>query len=105
MKEEEETNILSGAKLFYPSAKFWMWSYCMYLGSFTDSRGDNFDLGILLDNSVGGQSVAIVFDDEPGKYISGDFKNFNSDKKSELYNEVEKRAKALGVWDEEGNKK
>lgn len=101
---EEKINILSGAKLFYPSAKNWMWDYCMYLGPFADSEGKNYDLGILLKNNLGGQSAAIVYGDTPGNYISGEFKKFNRDKKSELYNEVEKRAKALGVWNEEGNK-
>lgn len=28
--------------LFYPSAVEWMWSYCTYLGPFTDSKGCNY---------------------------------------------------------------
>ena len=32
-------------KLYYPSARDWMWNYCIYLGPYTDSKGANYDLG------------------------------------------------------------
>ena len=61
------------SNLFYPSAKEWMWDYCLYLGSFTDSRGKNFDLGIHHNGTVEKDkefSEANVFDNEPGSYHS-----------------------------------
>ena len=64
--------LLKDAPLYYPSAKEWMWSYCIYLGPFTDSLGHNYDLGIYLDrDSVFEISDATVYGDEPGQYMSG----------------------------------
>ncbi len=71
------------SNLFYPSAKEWMWDYCLYLGSFTDSRGKNFDLGIHHNHSYTEDchtsesefSDATVFDNEPGSYRSGFMNN------------------------------
>jgi hypothetical protein len=68
--------LLKDAPLFYPSAKEWMWSYCIYLGPFTDSLGYNYDLGIYIDfDSVFEYSDATVYGDEPGEYMSGPLNN------------------------------
>jgi hypothetical protein len=90
-------NLLNGAPLYYPSAKEWMWDYCIYLGPFTDSRGNNYDLGIYLNpDSVFEASNATVWGNEPGEYSSGiispmiDFDN-------EVTREVVRRAKELNL--------
>lgn len=82
-------NLLANAHLYYPSAREWMWNYCIYLEPFTDSEGDNYDLGIYLD--VYTSSAAIVYGNEPGNYLSGD--NINRD--MECYQEMWRRAKEL----------
>jgi hypothetical protein len=94
-------SLLTGANLFYPSAKDWMWNYCIYLGPFTDSEGNNYDLGIHLGRL--GASAAIVYGDEPGEYISGGLKHFGRDGgvSGEYYEEVRKRAKALNIYEDE----
>jgi hypothetical protein len=93
--ENNTNNLLNAAPLYYPSAKEWMWNYCIYLGPFTDSRGNNYDLGIYINhNSFLEYSNATVYGDEPGNYLSGllyptlDFNN-------EVTNEVVRRAKEL----------
>ena len=66
------------SNLFYPSAKEWMWDYCLYLGSFTDTNGDNFDLGVHYNGNKYENaefSDATVYDDTPGAYFSGLFNN------------------------------
>lgn len=85
-------NLLTGAKLFYPSAKEWMWNYCIYLGPFTDSKGDNYDLGIYLYEN-GSKSAAIVYGDTPGNYLSGD----NINRELECYQEMWRRARELNL--------
>jgi len=59
-----------------PDDKFWpkhhMWTYCTFLGKFTDSKGENFDLGILLENDSKNWCAAIVDGPNPEDYISGD---------------------------------
>lgn len=89
--------ILKGAKLYYPSARDWMWNYCVYLGSFTDSEGKLFDLGIYLNQET--SSAAIVYGNEPGDYYSGDLKRFGRDDSvhSEIYKETRRRAYELGL--------
>lgn len=89
-------HLLSGVKLFYPSAKEWMWNYCIYLGPFTDSKGNNYDLGIFMGDyeAFGYASAAIVYGDEPGNYISGSLRNYGEEK-MEHYSETWKRARAL----------
>ena len=91
------TNLLHGAPLYYPSAKEWMWNYCIYLGPFTDNRGNNYDLGIYINHdSFLEYSNATVYGDESGNYLSGslyprlDFSN-------EVSNEVVRRAKELNL--------
>lgn len=61
--------------LNYPSSKDWMFNYCLYLGSFTDSNGKKYDLGVHLNNVNMSEfskfSDATVYDDNPGSYSSG----------------------------------
>ena len=81
-------------RLFYPSATTWMWTYCTYLGPFTDSEGKNFDLGVF------GDSAAIVYGDRAGQYYSGELKDFGllPNVHSEIYEETRKRAQYLGLY-------
>jgi hypothetical protein len=57
-------------KLHYPSAKEWMWSYCTYLGPYRHKE-HNYDLGVYIHADKSIISLAIVYGDEPGDYISG----------------------------------
>lgn len=61
MKNEEK---------FYPKANEWMWNYCTFLGKFTDSDGQKYDLGVHINED--GLTAAIVDGEEPGDYYSGD---------------------------------
>jgi hypothetical protein len=88
--ENNTNNLLNNAPLFYPSAREWMWNYCIYLGPFTDSEKQNWDLGIFLDTD-NFKSAAIVYGDTPGNYLSGD--NINKD--MECYQEMWRRAREL----------
>jgi hypothetical protein len=95
-----ESNLLHDAPLYYPSAKEWMWNYCIYLGPFTDSKGNNYDLGIYINHdSFLEYSNATVYGDEPGNYLSGllypmiDFNN-------EVSIEVIRRARLLNLMPE-----
>ena len=83
-------------ELFYPSALNWMWNYCTWLGKFTDSRGNNYDLGVFIDDDE--VSAAIVAGNEPGDYYSGDITNRSEKSKEfdpyeEKYKETYRRAK------------
>ena len=62
------------SNLFYPEAKDWMWNYCLFLGKFTDSKGINYDLGVHFNGNPYANyfSLAIVFSNNPGDYLSGD---------------------------------
>jgi hypothetical protein len=82
--------------LNYPSAIEWMWDYCTYLGDYVDKYGEHWDLGILIrpQGHFQGHSNASVYGDTPGNYKSGEFSMFDG----EVYAEVEKRAKAHGIW-------
>ncbi len=70
-------------KLHFPDALEWMWSYCTYVGSFTDSRGKNYDLGFAIQNDDFGSTTnfelkqAIVYGNDAGKYMSGDLHDGN----------------------------
>lgn len=93
-------NLLTGAPLFYPKAKQWMWDYCIYLGPYTDSEGENYDLGIWMGRSGKMPSAAIVYGNEPGMYISGELNVFGKDESwsyYEHYEVVRFRARALGL--------
>ena len=94
---------------YYPSAINWMWDYCIPLGKFTDSKGNNYDLGIhIVEDVFNGKpyrevSAAIVNGNESGDYYSGNLKeNRKSDDPGfnwyhEKYNETHKRAKERGL--------
>ena len=73
--------VINPDEKFFPSADEWMWSYCTFLGKFVDSRGENWDLGILIEGDIEGQwSAACVYGNEPGNYISGArFMYYNKD--------------------------
>ena len=84
-------------QLHYPKAINWMWDYCTYLGPFTDSNGDNYDLGFV--KSTTGLSAAIVHGNNPGNYFSGNLSMFgyDNDIADEKYKEVRARLKSLGI--------
>lgn len=93
--------ILNGAPLFYPSAKEWMWNYCIYLGPYTTSKGVNYDLGMYKYESGNLNTAAIVYGEMPGEYLSGaleeKFYANKTDDHSLLYMETIRRAKALNL--------
>jgi hypothetical protein len=94
---------------FYPEADAWMWDYCIFLGKFTDSKGENYDLGIHKRMSVfEGElwvdiSDATVYGPEGGNYSSGPLRK--RDMEQDLANgfvcerriEVVRRAKLLNI--------
>ena len=83
--------------MYYPSAREWMWNYCIYLGPFTDSQGNNYDLGIYMDSDEFiGVSAAIVYGNENGEYLSGTLSWGNQ---AEAYCETLKRARSLCILD------
>ncbi len=96
---------LDNAPLAWPEAKKWMWNYCIYLGPFTNFRGEKFDLGIYLSPHGSNEpnskaSAAIVYGPNDGDYMSGPLytttpsgrmKGFTSD----VYQATYHRAKAL----------
>ena len=88
-------NLLTCASLYYPSAREWMWNYCIYLGPFTDSKENKYDLGIYINNdSFIEYSNATVYGDEPGNYLSGElYPRIDFD--NEITQEVLRRAKEL----------
>ncbi|MGL6228612.1 MAG: hypothetical protein ACRC3J_05285 [Culicoidibacterales bacterium] len=55
-------------KLLFPHASEWMWNYCVYLGT-EEFEGELYDLGIYI-NDLNILSAAIVYGDEPGRYMS-----------------------------------
>lgn len=92
--EKNMNKSLSGAPLYYPGAREWMWNYCIYLGPFTTSKGKNLDLGIYIDDVDGSISNATVNGDYPGDYYSGDiYPRLAFD--NEVTQEVIRRAKEL----------
>ncbi len=83
---------------FFPGADEWMWNHCIFLGKFTDSSGQNFDLGIH-DDGDRYISAAIVDGNEPGDYFSGPLTNRptrKNDVYDEKYRETLKRAIEAG---------
>lgn len=84
--------VLFNAPLHYPSAREWMWNYCIYLGPFTDSDGINYDLGIHI-GKHGHVSAAIVDGHEDGSYFSGSINKTTR----ECYVETKRRAIQLGL--------
>lgn len=85
--------LLTNAKLHYPEAKEWMWNYCIYLGPFTSSKGNNYDLGVYLSEN-GFHSGAIVASNTPGDYYSPDLNSMENSNK-DFYKETYRRAKEL----------
>ena len=73
-----------------------MWNYCVYLGPFTNSNGDNFDLGVFMGDyeAFGSASAAIVYGDNPGNYLSGFLKQSTD---NPVLEETRKRAELLGL--------
>ena len=61
-------NVLYHVTLNYPEAREWMWDYCVYLGHFSHND-KNYDLGVYV-HVDGELSLAIVYGNEYGKYIS-----------------------------------
>ena len=98
------SKLLVNAPLFYPSARDWMWDYCIYLGPFTDSEGKNFDLGVFL--GEGRIAAAVVHGNTPGDYYSGELDDFgynDNSVHSEIYKETRKRAEALNLYKPKAN--
>jgi hypothetical protein len=96
MEELEENK---GDK-FYPGHH--MWTYCTFLGKYTASNGENYDLGIYEHPRFEGKykySNATVYGNEPEDYLSG-LLIYSLDNPdwigNELAKEVVKRAKAKG---------
>jgi len=92
--------LLHNVKLNYPSAREWMWDYCVYLGSYEytdDITGKEylFDLGVYVHPSHG-VSAAIVYGNEAGDYKSGELTEHARAHLPE-YAETYKRAQALGL--------
>ena len=92
-----KNNLLHGAPLYYPSAKEWMWNYCIYLGPYTCNKlGRNYDLGIYIyGDSFIEHSNATVYGNEPGEYMSGSLDY--PDHLNEISREVVRRAKLLNL--------
>ena len=82
------SQILHNAPLYYPSAREWMWDYCIYLGPYTCPDGHKYDLGIYIGNDE--MSAAIVFGNRPGDYSSGPITSTSPE-----YVETIRRAKLL----------
>lgn len=64
--------------LHYPNHE--IWSYCLFLGKFTDSKGKNYDLGVhhnTFSQDFCEFSDATVFGNEPHQYSSG-FMDFDT---------------------------
>ncbi len=91
--EVEPLKVLSNVKLHWPSAREWMWNYCVYLGGYIDEEHTKYDLGIYIGEF--NNSMAIVYGPDDGNYISGPCKKFAG--VSDVYKETIKRAKALGL--------
>lgn len=94
----DSIDLLENAKLNYPSAREWMWSYCIYLGPWTDPEtGKNYDLGIFIDdtdNVLG----AIVDGNRPGDYLSANLSRERNDLNTRpVYLETIRRARELNL--------
>lgn len=90
---ELATDIMSKTTLYYPEAIEWMWTYCIYLGPYTDDAGNNYDLGVHI-NRGNSLSAAIVYGPEDGQYLSGPI---TLDKEDPIYLETYRRAKSVGL--------
>jgi hypothetical protein len=86
---------------FYPGHH--MWTYCTFLGKYTASNGENFDLGIYKHPRFEGYlaySNATVWGPEDHEYSSGSLMFFKDEPSyigNEVNAEVVKRARAKGI--------
>lgn len=94
-------------QLTYPDADNWMWDYCIYLGPYQNPEtGLVYDLGVY-QHPDGKLSMAIVFGNRPGDYLSGELSiYFNDDDGSQRVPyirpeviETINRANAIGLTD------
>ena len=77
--------LITKSLFFYPEAINWMWDYCLPLGKFTH-EGKNYDLGVFVERDT--VSAAIVFDNEPGSYLSGYLPRFAQESHNPVYTET-----------------
>jgi len=96
MADAPET-ILVNAPLWWPTAREWMWSYCIYLGGYVGENGHKYDLGIYMGGKRG-NSMAIVTGPNDGDYLSGPCEEYEG--MSAVNAETVKRARALGLLEE-----
>jgi len=94
----KKNDLLYNAPLYYPSAKEWMWDYCIYLGPFTDSEGTKYDLGVHITKyfKYKRYSAAIVYGNTPGDYLSGGLSE--TELTRECYVETVRRCKELNLF-------
>jgi len=84
---------------FFPNADNWMWGYCEFLGKYISEKGDEYDLGILVDSEailLNEYSFAIVYDNIPGSYISGYAYN-GENELDDIRKETLRRARLLNI--------
>ena len=60
------------SKPFFHGKDHHIWSYCLYLGPYTDEDGRNVDLGVYVERP-GRVSLAAVYGPEDSQYQSGEF--------------------------------
>ena len=84
--------------LYYPEARNWMWTHCEYLGGFKcPDTGDEYDLGVY--RAPGGQvSLAIVFGNEPGDYLSGNIELCKNSKQPAVVETLKRLTQAREGW-------
>jgi hypothetical protein len=92
--------LLNEGDKFYPNHH--MWTYCTFLGKYTASNGENYDLGIYKHPRFEGYlaySNATVWGPEDEQYSSGSLMFFKDEPSyigNEVNAEVVKRARAKG---------
>lgn len=99
-----ETFTIDHADKFYPEHNSYIWTYCIFLGKFTDSNGENYDLGVCVQK--GKTSVcfldATTYGPEGYQYSSGVFSKSMLDvykeKELEWYVEAYRRANILNIF-------
>lgn len=87
---------------FYPEHNVGIWTYCIFLGKFTDSKGKNYDLGIYVQKSKTNTYFfdATTFGPEGSQYSSGMMSENMLEvyKNHEWYLEAYRRAKILNIF-------
>ena len=87
--------LLDNTPLFYPEHRNHIWTYCIYLGPYSND-GRNYDLGIYIKpNSI--VSAAICYGPEPSEYISGPIDCIGAWERLPYYCETYKRAMFLNL--------